>query len=52
MYSTCTINKAENEDNVDAFLKGHPDFILIEKRQLLPNTDLTDGFFYAVLERK
>ena len=52
MYSTCTVNKAENEDNVENFLKNHPDFILVKQRQLLPHTDLTDGFFYALLERK
>ena len=52
MYSTCTINRIENEDAVQNFLKNHPNFTLLEKRQLLPHTDNTDGFFYAVLERK
>ena len=52
LYSTCTINRAENEDAVCAFLTNHPEFTLIEKRQLLPHTDNTDGFFYAALERK
>lgn len=52
MYSTCTINRIENEDAVQNFLRSHPDFTLLEERQLLPHTDGTDGFFYAVLERK
>lgn len=28
VYSTCTINRAENMDNVHRFLKKHPEFIL------------------------
>lgn len=51
MYSTCTLNKAENEDNVMRFLKKHNDFALVLSRTLLPHTDGTDGFYYAVLER-
>lgn len=58
MYSTCTVNKSENEDNVQHFLETHNDFSLISEpgcpfgRQLLPHKDGTDGFFYAVFERK
>ena len=52
MYSTCTVNRFENEDRVKEFLSLHPEFTLLEERQLLPNKDNTDGFFYAVLERK
>ncbi len=52
MYSTCTVNRIENEDRVKEFLSLHPEFSLLEERQLLPNKDNTDGFFYAVLERK
>ncbi len=52
VYSTCTVNRAENEDAVREFLEKHPDFSLLEKRQLLPHKDNTDGFFYASFERK
>ena len=52
LYSTCTINSAENENAVCGFLKEHPEFTLLEERQLLPHKDNTDGFFYASLERK
>ena len=52
MYSTCTINRMENEDMIDAFVKTHPEFIITEEKQLRPDRDNTDGFFYAVLERK
>ncbi len=58
VYSTCTINKKENEDNVKYLLDTYKDFSLkkeFEKpfgRQLLPDKDDTDGFFYAAFERK
>ena len=51
LYSTCTVNKAENEDNVKYFLEKHSDFNLVLQRQLLPDKDKTDGFFFAVFER-
>ncbi len=28
VYSTCTINRSENEQQVDQFLKNHPDFMI------------------------
>ena len=52
LYSTCTVNKNENEDIIGEFLKKHSGFVLTEQKQLLPHTDNTDGFFYAALERK
>ncbi|MBQ6846878.1 MAG: 16S rRNA (cytosine(967)-C(5))-methyltransferase RsmB [Oscillospiraceae bacterium] len=52
MYSTCTVNKEENEIPVAEFLSAHPEFSLCKQKQLLPHTDNTDGFFYAILERK
>lgn len=52
MYSTCTVNRAENEGNTKQFLKKHTEFSLLEERQLLPHIDGTDGFFYALFERK
>lgn len=52
MYSTCTVNRAENEGNTKQFLDEHKEFTLLEQRQLLPHTDGTDGFFYALFERK
>lgn len=52
MYSTCTINKHENEENAIWLTETFPQFTLKEQKQLLPHTDGTDGFFYAVYERK
>ena len=51
VYSTCTLLPAENDWNVDRFLKNNGDFILWDVRTLYPDTDGTDGFFYAVMER-
>lgn len=51
LYSTCTINSAENENMVRWILKRFP-FILEEERQFMPGEDETDGFYYARLRRK
>jgi 16S rRNA (cytosine967-C5)-methyltransferase len=52
IYSTCTINRAENEENVEWFVKNYPFEVEGEQRQLLPGKDGTDGFFTARLIRK
>lgn len=65
LYSTCTLVWEENEGNVEAFLKNHPDFDLetlelpeiFPKNQtgmlrLIPGQYDTDGFFIAKLRRK
>ena len=68
VYSTCTINKRENDRQIDAFLRKHPDFcenpladVLSDKLlyrirggrlQLFPHIDGIDGFFIASLKRK
>ncbi|MDO5445366.1 MAG: transcription antitermination factor NusB [Eubacteriales bacterium] len=52
LYSTCTVFPEENDDIVSAFLKDTPTYSLVSQRSFFPNTDNTDGFFAAVLERK
>lgn len=52
VYSTCTVLKRENEEQIDRFLLTHSDFTLVEQVKLFPNVDETDGFYIAVLERK
>ena len=54
VYSTCTINKRENEDVVLRFLKDNPNFKLADDENLgggmktfLPHRDGCDGFFAA-----
>ena len=51
VFSTCTLLPQENEENVARFLAQNNSFKLKEQRTLYPDTDGTDGFFYAVLER-
>ena len=52
VYSTCTLLPAENQDNVAAFLQGHPTFALLRERTLTPDEDGCDGFYFAVLEKR
>lgn len=52
VYSTCTLAKEENEDQVAYFLKKHPDFRLVETRTFLPSVDGCDGFFVASMVRR
>ena len=63
VYSTCTLERAENEEQITAFLSRHSDFELTpfaagEKEAaegmltLWPDTDGCDGFFVAKLRRK
>lgn len=47
VYSTCTLNKKENDMQVEYALKQDPNLKLISSRQILPSTHQTDGFFYA-----
>lgn len=62
LYSTCTLLPPENEEQVAAFLKNHPEFSPepftvgeIQTKGMLtlaPDTHGTDGFFIAKLRRK
>ncbi|MCI7493034.1 MAG: 16S rRNA (cytosine(967)-C(5))-methyltransferase RsmB [Lachnobacterium sp.] len=52
VYSTCTIDKMENEDNVRWFADRYKDFALKEERQLLPGQLGGDGFFLAKFIRE
>lgn len=52
LYATCTLRREENEDQVDRFLEKRDDFTLSVLETLWPHRGGTDGFFYAVLERR
>ena len=51
VYSTCTILRQENDEQIEKFLITHDNFKLVEKINLFPHVDDADGFFIAVLER-
>ncbi len=67
LYSTCTIDRCENEEVVESFLKGHTEFRLDEMKnelpkalmsrekggmlQLFPHIDKIDGFFMARMKK-
>lgn len=51
VYSTCTINKKENEKQVEKFLKDHPNFELIKEKTMFADEGV-DGFYMALMERK
>ncbi len=52
VYSTCTIHKGENEENVEWFLKAYPEFSLVSKEQMFPGETYHDGFFIAKMIRE
>lgn len=49
VYSTCTLNKGENERVLDTFLENHPEFSLVFQKTFFPNIDGCDGFFISKL---
>lgn len=49
VYSTCTLNKKENEKVVSAFLNSNKNFLLEYEKTLFPSAFGGDGFYYAVL---
>lgn len=61
LYATCSILPDENEQQVKSFLESKSDATLIplsaqynsntQGRQLLPNEDAMDGFYYAKLQK-
>ena len=65
IYSTCTLSKQENQDNVNWFLQSHPEFAplplpedlgelgLLEGHMLtiFPHRGDGDGFFIARMVR-
>ncbi|WP_156346310.1 RsmB/NOP family class I SAM-dependent RNA methyltransferase [Verrucomicrobium spinosum] len=49
VYSTCSLDREENEDIIASFLVAHPEFKLVETRSSLPWRDGFDGAFAALL---
>ena len=48
VYSTCTVNRQENEENAEWFVgNSGGEFSMISERQYLPGRDPFDGFYVA-----
>ena len=52
LYSTCTINREENEENAAWFVENFSDFEKIREKQMLPGNDMGDGFYIAEFRKK
>lgn len=68
VYSTCTLSRLENDEVVERFIKQHPNYILEDAREylpeglikgqekktitLLPHKTSTDGFYMARIRRR
>lgn len=52
VYSTCTLNKKENEKQISSFLKEHEDFSLLFEQTIFPFQYDSDGFYMAKLQRR
>ncbi len=52
VYATCTINPDENTNQIERFIKLHPDIKLVYQEQKVPQLNQNgDGFYAAVIER-
>ena len=51
IYSTCTLNKKENEKVVFAFLNEHSGFSFEYDKTIFPSANGGDGFYFAVLTK-
>ena len=51
VYSTCTIHRKENEENVKWILDTFPELVLLSEKQIFPQR-ACDGFFLSVFEKR
>ena len=49
LYSTCTINRKENEKQIEKFTKNNPEFKIIEEKTIIESYG--DLFYYCLLSR-
>jgi 16S rRNA (cytosine967-C5)-methyltransferase len=51
VYSVCSILPSEGEEQIQRFLKNHAEFRPLDDKRTWPDTDRTDGFYIARLQR-
>lgn len=51
VYSTCTFSAEEDEEQIENFLKNHPDYTLSKMKKLYPHEVRGEGHFCAVLDK-
>lgn len=51
VYSTCTINKKENEYMIDRFIRKHPDMKVLFEKTILNFEYHSDGFFICKMKK-
>ncbi len=52
VYSTCTLNKKENEKNIERFMEDCPMMYKEEEQTILPYTYQSDGFYMVKLVKR
>ena len=50
-YSTCTLNKKENERQISRLLMLHPELTLISQQTIFPYENDSDGFYIATVRK-
>ena len=51
VYSTCTLNKKENDKQISSFLSKHEEMKLIKDETIFPFMNNGDGFYVALMQR-
>ncbi len=51
IYSTCTLNKDENERQIEKFLQKNPNFEIVKEKKIMPFDYQTDGFYICKMRR-
>jgi len=51
VYATCSVLPSENENQVQLFLKNHPEFQFVKEKKVSVHKSGFDGFYMALLEK-